>query len=334
MLETGTAHFTTIGFNEGTSTQSTAPATQEIRNIAQDAIPVTFLEVASHIVADIAARTAGASLEMMEANRITEVARAWIADAPEVTRSAGDILYAASKRGWLNESHIALFTGEDLRTSPEVQRGVSAIASLLQEFSQREQVVSGLLEKAARYGVDLPVNLKASASGVDKKGSKLFASSVRTSKAFLRQFEVDEVAGRLVATCLRLRGASGRPEDVNDFITSGRRVSRHDRDEFEPKLVFEMAIDRGWMEVSDRRDVKTFIFHNQKRGWPIMHALEAIRREINHRTQVIAELGKQGIEIPEALYELQNIATREASNQFMALARELGYSAEASRKRG
>jgi hypothetical protein len=241
-------------------------------------------------------------------------------------KSAEEVFQELSAREWVPQKLIELATQRCSTPSPISTSFVGAIAQIVQMAIERENIVERLSQQTTSYGLKLPNELKVTMSRVDTEGSLLFQESVAKCRSLLSAFDgpsCHDLGRALLAGCLRKGTPSVQPEAVNEYLTKGPRVSRHCRAEFNPKVIFDMAITHNWMHVTDRRHVKEYICRKPHVAWPIMHALKAIYGEINSRARVIRELTEGGAEVPQSIYVLKDVVSRAASNQFVRLVDEV-----------
>ncbi len=249
-----------------------------------------------------------------------------LTSTPTCGRRADEIMGAIVARGWITAPRIELFKNCCESPSPAAVSWLGVLDNTLRIATEREDIVARLTRKGASYGLDLSQELNGSMLRLDREGSALFEEAVRKTEALLHSFEgpsCHELARDLLTVCIKPGDKSIKPEAVNDFLTQGRRVSRLSTDQFSPKLVFDTAIEQGWMQVSETALVKRFLLKKGDSAWPIMHALKALRLELNHRSQILQDLEKRGIQIPESINILKDVVSRAATVQFVRLVNDL-----------
>jgi hypothetical protein len=128
-----------------------------------------------------------------------------------------------------------------------------------------------------------------------------------------------DLARALFAYCVNQGSGTVQFETVNDFLTQGPIMLRRRTGEFNPRPLFAAAIELGWLEEADRRQVKVFLSSKGDLGWPVMHALDALRKELNYRARQIRELQQKAIEIPERINQLRDLVSSSASAEFSHL---------------
>jgi hypothetical protein len=254
------------------------------------------------------------------------LAREKLAASPSSCRAADEVLQGLAARGWVEERTLELVRTRYSSQPPVSTEYLSAVELMLEVAAARENIVNDLSFRAASYGVELPKEIHLNMLRADRVGCDLFADAVRKTEALLCSFDgpsCDELARDLLAHCLRRGDRSIEPEVVNDFLTKTRPVSRFRTHEFEPEPVFVMAIDRGWIHEKERRQVKEFISSKPRAAWRIMHALDALRNELNYRSQLLRKLQQNGTPIPDSINVLKDVVSKAASSQFTRLVSDL-----------
>ena len=324
------------------SSASVGGRTLPSHNVTLSCHPVSLADVSSRIVSWMLAVDCGALPHEGTQDLIEQIAREKLASSPSSCRGADEVLQGLAARGWVEERAIELVRTRYSSQPPVSTSYLSALELTLEVAARRENIVNDLSLRAASYGVELPKEILLNMLRADHEGCYLFADAVRNTEVLLCSFDgpsCDELARELLAYCLKRSDRSIKPEAdrsiepeadrsiepeaANDFLTRTRRVSRFRTDEFNPKLVFDMAIERGWMCETDRRQVKQFISSKPNAAWPIMHALEALRTEINHRAQLLGKLQDKGTPIPESINLLKDVVSKAASSHFTRLVNDL-----------
>lgn len=314
------------GFNADRASASVEGHTMPSHTVALSCHPVSLADVSNRIVSWMLAEDCGALPREGMQDVVEQIAREKLASSPGSCGDADTILQGLAARGWVEARALELVRTLISSQQPISTPYLSALELTLEIATRRENLVNELSLKAASYGIELPKEMRPNMLRVDGEGCGLFEDAVRKTESLLFSFDgpnCDKLAQDLLAYCLKRSDRSIEPEAVNGFLTSTRRVSRSRIDEFNPKSVFDMAIDRGWMGEKDRRHVKEFIFSKPSLAWPIMHALDALRIELNHRALLLRKLQEKGIPIPESINALKDVVSKPASNHFTRLVNNL-----------
>jgi hypothetical protein len=247
---------------------------------------VSLSDVARRIVSLMLSAEHTATSSEGAQDPIGQVARKTLACHSISSKTAAQVVEELSARGWI-EAGTAQLAKESLSSQSTTSTPyLSALGHTLQVAAEREQTVSNLTQKVSTYGCELPQEIKETMFRADREGSELFTTAVRKTEAEVRSLESDALARALVAPCIKRGVTLVDPEKVNDSLTRAKRISRRNSEELpipDTRATLEMAVKRGWISQTDTRTIKGFLCDKPRVGWPIMHALNALRIEQNHR---------------------------------------------------
>jgi hypothetical protein len=276
------------GYSAGNAAEQ-AQQDQRVAMPPRDAVltdaAVSLSDVATRIVSLMLSAEHTATSSEGAQDPIGQVARKTLASPSIPSKTAAQVVKELSTRGWLGPRTAQLAEASLSSQSANSTSYLSALERTLQVAAARELIVSELAKKASTYGRELPQKIKETMFRADPEGTELFTTAVRSH-------ESDALARELVAHCINRGAPLVNPEKANDFVTGTKKVSRHNSEEIsvaDTKATLKTAVAREWISATDTRKIKGFLLQKPRVGWPIMHALNALRIEQKHRDQPIKQ---------------------------------------------